>query len=154
MNPDYKNVYSFTNDFPALRLDGEPIPAEPVTDSICIASRLMKVEAEAGYGESAVLPSQPQPFALLHDGSPIMKLVVDAWAKEMTELGGMPEINYVQIFENRGAMMGSSLAAPALARSGQPQHVPDEPALEGAAQLEYQARSMGAACSATILRKS
>ncbi len=34
--------------------------------------------------------------------------VVDVWAEQYAELGSAPFINYVQIFENRGAMMGAS----------------------------------------------
>ena len=34
--------------------------------------------------------------------------VVDAWKKEFAELSSMPNIQSVQIFENRGAMMGCS----------------------------------------------
>ncbi len=133
VNPEYKNVYSFTNDFPALRLDGDPIPAEPVTDSV--VSRLMKVEPEAGTAK--VLCFHPNhSLSLSYMTVPDLKLVVDAWAVETTELGAMPEINYVQIFENRGAMMGSSLPHPHC-QIWATEHVPDEPALEGEAQLEY-----------------
>jgi UDPglucose--hexose-1-phosphate uridylyltransferase len=34
--------------------------------------------------------------------------VIDAWTEEFRELGSHPRINSVQIFENRGAMMGCS----------------------------------------------
>ncbi len=37
-----------------------------------------------------------------------LRRVVDAWAQQWLELGERPFINYVQIFENRGAMMGAS----------------------------------------------
>jgi UDPglucose--hexose-1-phosphate uridylyltransferase len=44
---------------------------------------------------------------------PRMKLaevrnVVDVWVEEYSSLGAHPWINYVEIFENRGAMMGAS----------------------------------------------
>jgi UDPglucose--hexose-1-phosphate uridylyltransferase len=38
--------------------------------------------------------------------------VVEAWTAEFTDLGARPEIRHVQIFENRGAMMGASNPAP------------------------------------------
>jgi UDPglucose--hexose-1-phosphate uridylyltransferase len=38
--------------------------------------------------------------------------VVETWTSEFTEIGGDPRINSVVIFENRGAMMGSSNAHP------------------------------------------
>ena len=37
-----------------------------------------------------------------------IKKVVNAWQKEYKELGGIDGINYVQIFENKGAVMGCS----------------------------------------------
>jgi len=37
-----------------------------------------------------------------------IQLVVDAWTEEYQKLSANPLINYVQIFENRGAMMGCS----------------------------------------------
>ena len=65
-----------------------------------------------------------------------IELVVKAWKQETEELGGLAEINYVQIFENRGAMMGSSNPHPhcQIWATG---HVPDEPLAEGASQLDY-----------------
>ena len=37
-----------------------------------------------------------------------LRKVVDTWVEQFVELGARPEISYVQIFENRGAMMGAS----------------------------------------------
>jgi UDPglucose--hexose-1-phosphate uridylyltransferase len=62
--------------------------------------------------------------------------VVEQWTAQATELGARDDINYVQIFENRGAMMGASNPHP----HGQiwaTEHIPDEPALELAAQRAY-----------------
>ena len=62
--------------------------------------------------------------------------VVEAWTAEFTELGARPEIRHVQIFENRGAMMGASNPHP----HGQiwaTEHIPDEPLAEMANQREY-----------------
>ena len=60
--------------------------------------------------------------------------VVEAWAAQTRELGGRADVGYVQIFENRGAMMGASNPHP----HGQiwaTEHVPDEPARESERQL-------------------
>jgi UDPglucose--hexose-1-phosphate uridylyltransferase len=38
--------------------------------------------------------------------------VVDTWVDQYIELGANPSVNYVQIFENRGPMMGASNAHP------------------------------------------
>ena len=37
-----------------------------------------------------------------------IRRVIDVWADQYVELGSRDEINYVQIFENRGSMMGAS----------------------------------------------
>jgi UDPglucose--hexose-1-phosphate uridylyltransferase len=62
--------------------------------------------------------------------------VVDAWAEQYADLGGMSWIEYVQIFENRGAMMGASNPHPhgQIWATG---FVPDEPAAETKAQREH-----------------
>jgi UDPglucose--hexose-1-phosphate uridylyltransferase len=131
VNPDYKNVYAFTNDFPALNLDppSTPEPSDPAT------SRLMRAEPESGTAR--VLCFHPNhSLALAKMTVADLTLVVDAWADETTYLGSNPAINYVQIFENRGAMMGSSLPHPHC-QIWATEHVPDEPKLEGEAQLEH-----------------
>ena len=65
---------------------------------------------------------------------------MDAWTREYQEIGALDWIEYVQIFENRGAMMGASNPHP----HGQiwaTDFIPDEPAAETAAQREYLART-------------
>ncbi len=37
-----------------------------------------------------------------------IRKVVDLWDEQTQELGGREDIQYVQVFENRGAMMGAS----------------------------------------------
>jgi UDPglucose--hexose-1-phosphate uridylyltransferase len=69
--------------------------------------------------------------------------VVEAWTAEFVELGARPEIHHVQIFENRGAMMGASNPHP----HGQiwaTEHIPDEAAAEVANQSAY--RNLHDAC--------
>jgi UDPglucose--hexose-1-phosphate uridylyltransferase len=65
-----------------------------------------------------------------------IRVVVDAWTREYLELGGLDFVEYVQIFENRGAMMGASNPHPhgQIWSTG---FVPDEPAAETKAQSEY-----------------
>lgn len=129
VNPDYKNVYAFTNDFPALRM----YPDSPAPTGS--PSSLMRAEPESGTAR--VLCFHPNhSLSLSKMQVDDLTLVVDAWADETTHLGALPAINYVQIFENRGAMMGSSLPHPhcQIWATG---HIPDEPMLEGEAQLEY-----------------
>ena len=48
--------------------------------------------------------------------------VVNVWAEEHAELGSLPYINYVQIFENRGEIMGCSKLNSSWPDLGQPDH--------------------------------
>ena len=62
--------------------------------------------------------------------------VIDVWAAHYRNLGGLPFINHVQIFENRGAMMGCSNPHP----HGQiwaTETVPNEPQKEQRSFADY-----------------
>jgi UDPglucose--hexose-1-phosphate uridylyltransferase len=126
-NPHYQNTFVFDNDYPAL------LPDTPVAgvdlDSLLVARR------EAGI--CRVLCFSPR-HDLTISGMEVADLrrVVDAWAQQWEELGERSFIHYVQIFENRGAMMGASNPHP----HGQiwaSSSVPDEPAKEQAAQRRH-----------------
>ena len=62
--------------------------------------------------------------------------MVDAWVAQYGELGARPEIQYVQIFENRGAMMGASNPHPHC-QIWSSHSVPNEVAKEQAAQRAW-----------------
>jgi UDPglucose--hexose-1-phosphate uridylyltransferase len=67
-----------------------------------------------------------------------LRLVVDTWVAQYEELGAQSWVNYVQVFENRGAMMGASNPHPhgqIWATSYPPQHV----ACEQNTQRDYYA---------------
>jgi UDPglucose--hexose-1-phosphate uridylyltransferase len=69
-----------------------------------------------------------------------IRSVIDVWVAQYLELAAMPEINHVQIFENRGEMMGCSNPHP----HGQiwaNYTLPNEPRKEQAALTEYQSRN-------------
>ncbi len=63
--------------------------------------------------------------------------VVDAWCDQYRELGALPSINHVQIFENRGEMVGASNPHPHC-QIWATCTVPDEVAIETANQAAYQ----------------
>jgi UDPglucose--hexose-1-phosphate uridylyltransferase len=126
-NPQYTNVFEFPNDFPALRME-EATPVET-------GSKLMVAEPESGT--CRVLCFHPDHSLTLSQMKvDDLTLVVDAWAEETAKLGALPTINYVEIFENRGAMMGASSPHPHC-QIWATEHIPDEPLAEGAAQAEY-----------------
>jgi len=97
-NPDYKDVFVFVNDFSALQSDS---PEFQVNDG------LLKAQSEMGVCK--VICFSPDHSKSLADmqASEIEK-VVKAWQREYQSLGSKKEINYVQIFENKGSIMGCS----------------------------------------------
>jgi UDPglucose--hexose-1-phosphate uridylyltransferase len=126
-NPSYKNTFVFDNDYPAL-LDG--IPAGGLDEGNLIVAR-----SEAGicrvvcFSPRHDLTVSQMELADLHR-------VVEVWAHQYEELGAVPFIDYVQIFENRGAMMGASNPHPHCQIWGSAS-VPNEPSKEHLAQQEY-----------------
>lgn len=96
-NPDYAGPYVFANDFPAI-LPGHSQP--PIAADVF--SR-----CEAIDGEARVLCYSPDhSMALGQLDRDAMTAVVDCWCAQSGELGA--RFANVQIFENRGAMMGAS----------------------------------------------
>lgn len=97
VNPDYAGVYIFDNDFPALLAD-TPAPL-PATDPL--------FDMAPATGTSRVICFSPDHSATLPQLSlPAMREVVDTWCAQSEELGR--DHVWVQIFENKGAMMGCS----------------------------------------------
>src|ERR1019366_10154441 len=126
-NPEYTSTFVFDNDFPALLPSAEGIPWNEQGILVAAPER----------GVSRVVCFSPR-----HDLSiPAMDLdalarVVDTWAEQLGELRALPFIRYVQIFENRGAMMGASNPHP----HGQiwaSENIPNEICKEDLKQLEY-----------------
>jgi UDPglucose--hexose-1-phosphate uridylyltransferase len=127
--PRYGATYIFENDFAALKGD----PSLEVFD--LDDAGLVRAETERGI--CRVLCFDPRhDLTLATMPVAAIRRVVDAWTAQTIELGALPEIRYVQIFENRGAMMGASNPHP----HGQiwaTEHVPNEPAVELSTQREY-----------------
>ena len=126
-NPEYKGTFVFDNDFAALRPD-TPSGTLNVND-------LLIAEAESGI--CRVICYSPRHDISMPDMEPeALRGVVDLWAEQFAELGRRDDINYVQIFENKGEMMGCSNRHP----HGQiwaQKTVPDEPAKETIRQQQY-----------------
>jgi UDPglucose--hexose-1-phosphate uridylyltransferase len=100
VNPDYKNVFVFDNDFPALLKD-----AAPATDS----GEMFSMQPVCGC--CRVLCYGPRHDLALHrmDVAGIQR-VIAAWKNESKTLSKRYE--WVQIFENRGSLMGASSPHP------------------------------------------
>ncbi|MDR1860154.1 MAG: UDP-glucose--hexose-1-phosphate uridylyltransferase [Bacteroidales bacterium] len=126
-NLDYTGTFVFTNDFSALLADAP--------DGHDGDGDLFRAESERGICKVIC-------FSPRHDLTiPEMELadirrVVDVWQHEYTELGNKDFINYVQIFENKGSIMGCSNPHP----HGQiwaSSLIPNEPQKEAVRQGEY-----------------
>jgi UDPglucose--hexose-1-phosphate uridylyltransferase len=124
-NPDYADTFVFSNDFAALLTDtpsaldeGDPLfesmPARGTSRVICFSP-----------DHSKTLPELSQQA---------LGRVIDTWCEQAALLGG--EYPWVQVFENKGAMMGCSNPHP----HGQvwaTSYVPDEPAAEDRHQRNH-----------------
>jgi UDPglucose--hexose-1-phosphate uridylyltransferase len=127
-NPRYEATFVFDNDFAALQ---SGLPAVTVNDG----KNLLLAASESGFCRVVCFsPRHDLTLAqmALHD----IAGVVDVWVDQYRSLGALPEINYVEIFENRGAMMGCSNPHP----HGQiwaTQSIPNEPRKEQASLEDY-----------------
>ncbi|WP_194768529.1 UDP-glucose--hexose-1-phosphate uridylyltransferase [Tamlana sp. I1] len=98
VNPKYTDAFVFTNDFAALQKDSKTFA---VNDGLLVA------QSETGICK--VVCFSPDHSKSLADMTPKeIEKVVFTWQKEFKALAENPDINYVQIFENKGAVMGCS----------------------------------------------
>jgi UDPglucose--hexose-1-phosphate uridylyltransferase len=100
-NPSYAETFVFENDFAALK------PNVP-RDRLDVESKGLLV-AEGEPGVCRVMCFSPRHDLTLAT-MPLKNIegVIRTWTAQFEELGAMRQINYVQIFENRGAAMGAS----------------------------------------------
>jgi UDPglucose--hexose-1-phosphate uridylyltransferase len=127
-NPRYDSTFVFTNDFAALRPDAAAFRLD--------ASPLLIAESEPGTCR-VICFSPRHDLTLARMDTPAIRKVVEVWTAQCVELGALENIRYVQIFENRGKMMGASNPHP----HGQiwaSATVPNEPQKEQHSQARYQ----------------
>lgn len=98
VNPDYKDVFVFTNDFAALQKD---------SPTFSVNEGLFRAESEKGICK-VICFSPDHSKSLAEMEVEDIKKVVHVWQEEYATLGENEMINYVQIFENKGAVMGCS----------------------------------------------
>jgi UDPglucose--hexose-1-phosphate uridylyltransferase len=127
-NPEYGGTFAFTNDFSALL----PDTRDPdVRDDLFVAT------PERGICR-VVCFSPRHDLTLARMERPAIRTVVDLWADESAALAARENIGHVQVFENKGAMMGCSNPHP----HGQiwaTDHVPTLPGRKAATQRAYHA---------------
>jgi UDPglucose--hexose-1-phosphate uridylyltransferase len=132
-NPGYDSTFVFDNDFAAIKLDVPHVRLDGDTRG------LLRAEAEPGICRVVCFSSRHD-LTLGNMDVGAIRSVIDVWVAQYLELAAMPEINHVQIFENRGEMMGCSNPHP----HGQiwaNYTLPNEPRKEQAALTEYQNRN-------------
>jgi UDPglucose--hexose-1-phosphate uridylyltransferase len=127
VNPSYEGIFVFVNDFSPLLPE---VPAERTEDD-----GLIVAQSERGICKVLCFsPKHDMTFALMTPAD--IRKVVDVWTSEFIALGSVSFINYVQVFENRGEIMGCSNQHP----HGQiwaSESIPTQPAIEGKRQREY-----------------
>lgn len=127
MNPAYATTYVFQNDFSALLPDAPAGTYQP--DDLLLA------QPERGLCR-VICFSPRHDLSLAEMTAAEIRPVVDLWVEQYAEIGALPDINYVLLFENRGAMVGCSNPHP----HGQiwaNENIPTEPAKEQARQAEH-----------------
>ena len=130
VNPNYAGTFVFQNDFAALAPD---TPAPDGGDPLLISA--------GAQGESRVICFSPHHSKSLPE-LPVAAIrgVIDCWCDQAADLGA--RYANVQVFENKGAMMGCSNPHP----HGQvwaTSYVPSEVATEDARQREWLAERGG-----------
>jgi UDPglucose--hexose-1-phosphate uridylyltransferase len=129
-NPSYSQTFVFDNDFAALKPDTSMTQVDVGGKGILVA------ETERGVCR-VVCFSPRHDLTLSRMSPPDIRALIEVWVHESESLGRQPGINYVQIFENRGLMMGCSNPHP----HGQiwaTSTLPNAPRKEQESFVEYQ----------------
>jgi UDPglucose--hexose-1-phosphate uridylyltransferase len=98
-NADYSGTFAFTNDFAALLADAPKGGIE--------VDGLLRATSESGLCR-VVCFSPAHNLTVAEMDLPALQAVVDTWVEEFVSLSSRPDISFVEIFENRGDMMGCS----------------------------------------------
>jgi UDPglucose--hexose-1-phosphate uridylyltransferase len=125
VNPAYTGTFVFTNDHAALmpQVPDAPASSDPL------------FQQQAARGTSRVICFSPDHARTLPELSlPALTTVVDTWCEQSAELGRSHP--WVQVFENKGAVMGCSQPHPhgQIWATG---HLPNEAATEDQHQRAY-----------------
>ena len=130
-NPDYRGPWAFTNDFAALTGTAASGVGRRASEKASL------LDARMESGTSRVVCFSPRHDLTLPELEVEgIRAVVDLWAGEYEELGARDDVAWVQIFENKGELMGCSNPHP----HGQiwaQSSIPGEPAKEDATQRAH-----------------
>lgn len=130
-NPQYRSTYAFDNDFPALLQNST---AQGIQENAAVNEIFQAVPSG---GICRVVCFSPRHDLTLPELSlDEVHAVVQAWSEQTLELHSMPGIKYVQVFENKGELMGCSNPHPH-SQIWATSFLPNEPAREQARLVEY-----------------
>ncbi|XP_001943396.2 probable galactose-1-phosphate uridylyltransferase [Acyrthosiphon pisum] len=125
LTPEYKSTYVFTNDFPAML---EDTPSPPQSDD-----PLFQIEGVKGTCRvMCFYPKSNVTIALMSINDIVT--VISSWIQQLEELG--KTYTWVQIFENKGTMMGCSNHHPHC-QIWACSFLPNEPRIKDINQREY-----------------
>lgn len=136
-NPEYQATFVFDNDFAALLPQlHEENGQRPEPNSNTLPSRaLFTSKAETGINR-VVCFSPRHDLSLPELSQEDVEEVLKTWSRQTAELGAREDIAYVQVFENKGAMMGCSNPHPH-SQIWASSFVPNEPGKELHSQAAY-----------------
>ncbi|VDN39971.1 unnamed protein product [Gongylonema pulchrum] len=104
VTPEYSDIYIFTNDYPSFTDDGQKL-AEP--EDCDQSEQSFPVALMMGWCFSRVICYHPSSSLSMSQMSlEQIELVIDAWIEQINELQN--KYAWIQIFENKGAMVGCS----------------------------------------------
>jgi UDPglucose--hexose-1-phosphate uridylyltransferase len=143
-NPAYTGTYVFDNDFQALLT---PQRAQAESESVDVSANLKSQEAypsifnaQAEFGISRVVCFSPRhDLSLPEMSEEAVRAVIETWSEQTRQLGALDYIRHIQVFENKGAMMGASNPHPH-SQIWASSSVPTEPAKELASLVDYERR--------------
>lgn len=128
-NPEYIGTFVFDNDFPAL------FPGDTATTLPDHFHELFLAEPEPGLCR-VICFSPRHDLTIPQLSQAEVEGVIRTWVEQSRELEILDWIQYVQIFENKGAVMGCSNPHPH-SQLWATRHIPNEPAKELRSQREY-----------------
>jgi len=129
LNPQYGSTFVFENDFAALKKD---VPSARLDAN---GKGLLVAETESGTCRVMCFsPRHDLTLGSMDVGE--IEEVVRTWTAQTEELAGAAGVDHVQVFENRGEMMGASNPHPHC-QIWATSTVPEAPARELGAQREY-----------------
>ena len=130
-NPQYHSTFVFDNDFAALQKNSSLNRMDVQGKGLLVA------EGEPGI--CRVMCFSPRhDLTLSSMAAPEIAEVIRIWTKQFSELSAMPEVGHVQIFENRGEIMGASNPHPHC-QIWATHSIPQAPSRELASQQDYAA---------------